>query len=305
MLAAMGRFNCNDPPALAIAAEIGDKVRPIFERSVIPILGVNEAAVSQHGKILIVGGGTTVLQYGTGTLLQVGDDHFLVTAAHVFDELDKAGRTPSIWAGDPLELTPLVGQCYRTDEIADLAVMRIDDREVNELPKPAFLGLSAIELRPKLPDGWYFLYGFPSVLTHRSTDSVTVYQEAFTYRTGLYHGTTSGFRNYNADYHVLVELGSDARNADDGSPTLIPRLGGISGSSIWLGFSEKHIYGDWGPNDAKIVGVQTKVYPDKNVVQGTRWFAVACILWVNFPHLRGEIAAHLPKSLHRRLANSQ
>lgn len=297
----MGQFNCDDPPALAIAASIGDRLHPILQRSVIPILGWNEAAVIEQGSITVVQTDAVVAQRGTGTLLQVGDHRFLVTAAHVFDLLDEEGEHPLIWNGDPPSLTPLYGNCFRTDELADLAVMHIDADQANQLPGDWFVRMSAIEFGATLPNGWYFLYGFPSVLTRQSKDMVTIFQESFTYRTGLYYGTTSGFRSYSADYHILLGLGNDPRDADDRSKTSLPRLGGISGSSIWLGFSENHVYDDWTPRDAKVVAVQTKVYPDRKVVQGTRWFAVACVLWQRFPDLRDEITAHLPQSLISQL----
>jgi hypothetical protein len=55
---------------------------------------------------------------------------------------------------------------------------------------------------------------------------------------------------------------------------------------------------DWTPDCAKVVGVETSVYRETKVVKGTRWAGVAMLLWQNYPELRDEILACLPKPLH-------
>jgi hypothetical protein len=96
-------------------------------------------------------------------------------------------------------------------------------------------------------------------------------------------------------------MGGEPRLADDGSPTTLPKsLGGISGSSIWLGSSERHLMDDWTPELAKVVGVQTKVYTERRVAQGTRWAGVALLLWENLPELHDALIDGLPEKLVRQ-----
>ncbi len=58
---------------------------------------------------------------------------------------------------------------------------------------------------------------------------------------------------------------------------------------------------EWTPKDAKVVGIETKVYTEKRVAQASRWFAAAIVLGKHFPELRNEIADYLPPEFHDQL----
>ena len=294
----MAHFSPEDAPALAFAADIGEQLALIFRQSSVQIVAVNDDAFREHGSITVVTGDRIVTQMGTGTLFCIGERHFLVSAGHVFDEIEKRGESPSIWYGDPPAPLPLVGSLYTSSAPTDLAALQLDEKIVAGLADRRFLTLADVDLRPDLGNGWYFLHGYPFTNAHTSKDLLTTLQTDFTYRTGLYGGSTSGFRSYDPGLHILVGYDGETRLADDGSLADFPKsLGGISGSSVWLGFSERHFMDDWNPDLAKVVAVETLVYPVKRVAQATRWTGVAMLLWKNVPKLRDEIRSHLPDEL--------
>lgn len=294
----MGYFHPEDPTALAFAARIGDQLLPTFRGCSLAIVGVGKTAIRQHGSLCIVEGDRIVTQMGTGTLFRVADEHFLVTAWHVFEGIERRGEDPLVWSGDPPVLTPLIGTLYSTGKAVDIAIFHLDPALVAGLVGKRFLRLSDVEFRRDLGNGWYFLHGYPFCDSHPSKDLLTTLQGEFTYGAGLYAGKTTGFGSYRPEFHILLAYDGESRHADDGSPAELPRsLGGISGSSVWLGFSERHVMDDWTPMLAKVVGVQTMVYSDKKVAQATRWAGVAVVIWKNFLPLRDQLRPHLPAEL--------
>ena len=294
----MGSFHPEDPPALKFANQMGEQLFPIFSDSTVPILGVNDAAIDDRGEVILVTDNRIVSQRGTGTLFRVEDAHFLVTAAHVFQTIESFQESPSVRFDNPAAPMPLEGHLHMTDELLDLAVLGLDAAVVAGLSSRRFLSLSDVEFRKDLGEGWYFIHGYPFVTSYTSKDLLTTLQTDFTYRTGVYGGSTAGFRNYDPRRHLLLASGGECRFADDVSPAeMPPSLGGISGCSMWLGFSERHYMDEWTPNMAKVVGVQTKVYLERKVIQGTRWAGVAAVIWMNYPRLHKALESHVPKEL--------
>ena len=294
----MHYFLPTDPPALAFAAWMGDELHPILDSSTTPILGFDDRAAEQEGSIFLLRKQPFVLM-GTGTFFRVGDHHFIVTAAHVIHEIEKARLALSIPCGDPPRSEPFQGNCLLADGIPDLALLPLPSTLIDGMTHQRFLRLSDVEFRQDLGQGWCFLHGYPSLESYHSKDWLTFTTVSFTHRTGLYYGSTAAFRNYNSAYHILLDYSGEPRSADDASPAHFPpSLRGISGSSIWLGFSERHLMDEWTTNSAKVVAIETSVYPETKVVQGTRWAGAAMVLWQNYPELRDEILAYLPASLH-------
>jgi len=295
----MHYFLPTDPPALAFAARMGDELRPILSLSTTPILGFDDAAFEQRGSTSLLRK-QPVVSMGTGTFLRVLDHCFIVTAAHVIHEIEKKRLSLSIPCGDPPRPVAFHGRYLLADGIPDLALLHLPSDLIDGLGHRRFLCLADIEFRQDLGQGWYFLHGYPSSESHPSKDSLTFTNVTFTHRTGLFSGSTAAFPNYDSNYHLLLDYSGEARDADDGATGRLPRsLGGISGSSIWLAFSERHVMDDWTSDCAKVVAVETSVYPETKVVQGTRWAGVAMVLWQNYPEIRDEILAYLPAPLQK------
>jgi hypothetical protein len=61
----MSSYHPEDPPALGFAARIGDELHPIFVRSSVVILGVDEKAFKQEGAMTRVTGDRVMSPRGT------------------------------------------------------------------------------------------------------------------------------------------------------------------------------------------------------------------------------------------------
>lgn len=291
-----------DEPALEFAKNVGERIEDRIDRSNVPILGLNEDAFEEHGSITVVTS-RPVIPMGTGTLFRIGGLEFLVTAAHVFSKCEEDGLIPCIGTGDPAFPTPLKGMLY-PNELADVAVHRIDKSVSAGISNERWFGLSDVDLRADVGDGWFFVSGFPVANGHAhfSFSSLNTFQWSWKYRTSLYQGPTNVLEHYNAEAHILLDNSGEPRHVHDSSPAVRPStLRGISGSSIWLGFSEQHVMDDWSPDMAKIVAVETCVY--ENAIRGTRWIAVAKVLWDNFVETREELSSVIPTEFEEFFAN--
>jgi hypothetical protein len=50
----------------------------------------------------------------------------------------------------------------------------------------------------------------------------------------------------------------------------------------------------WVTDDARVVGVQTHVYPTTGIIRGTRWWVVDRIIRDNWPELAPALALEVP-----------
>ncbi len=236
-------------------------------------------------------------QFGTGTLLKIADDSFLVTAAHVATYATKLKK--SLCIGINNGFIQLNGDwCLSTESTPhDIAVLRLPADMASKLVDIPHIRLHDVDFDSDLSKGVFCLLGYPARLAIPSTtDHTTMNITPFQFLTYAYDGETDMLSGYQQKYHVL--LSAQAGGVDnDGKPVIFadrngnslsfPKdLGGISGCSIWkIGQYNKPL-SDWKSYRPKIVAVQTSVYSDAQIIKGTRWAAVSSLLYKAFPDLR-------------------
>ena len=175
---------------------------------------------------------------GSGTLLRVGGDPFLVTASHVAKDCDAGGglRIPSVLENRhiPIGADGIVGV---DDDKHDVAVLRITDAVAARLgaDNRYFLSTAHIETvpPPNLSLGRCLVLGFPSARTKREGRRVEYGPQAFVCEPA---GPESGedlSSTYDPRYHFLLHLRPLATDLHSGAkePTVDPR--GMSGGSLW------------------------------------------------------------------------
>jgi len=126
------------------------EIEPILRASVLPLL------VKYQGRLA---------QLGTGTLFQVADASFIVTASHVVEEAAKR-RLPlftfdCVETGQAISLQQADFQAY-TEPLVDVAIARLSNEIVRAMPNRRFLSVHQTERdlpRPRLSGGW--LHGNP------------------------------------------------------------------------------------------------------------------------------------------------
>jgi hypothetical protein len=228
----------------------------------------------------------TLSQHGTATLFRMGGRFFAVTASHVVVP-EKANSRLRLWLvnchGDAVLLRGEAVVSHRPggrdDDPADVAVVVLTTGEVEALEGCSFLCQVDIAPGDNLADDYYFWSGFPQEWAALSGPKPNL--ELLTYCTQPYRGRTSGFRNFNPDWHLLLRCGGALELS--GERAKMPRwLEGISGCSIWRSY-----YVNGGESgSSRVVAVQTGKHLNGTVVKATRWSFVVKMLFANYPDLR-------------------
>jgi hypothetical protein len=216
--------------------------------------------------------GDTDCVIGTGTLVASGQRLFVVTAAHVFDNVAPAslrlGLRQTRWVRTD------AGFAYHRVPGADIAVIELVDQET----RSAF---ARHEHRPiEFPCGTrfdpthsdYLVVGFP----HHFAQHV---REQFL--PGAAHIVTKPFHGHfdsaldplNPTTEFLLNHGTG-----DGSSRPVHPLPGISGATVWAVQSRSDIHGIWSPQAAlSIVGIQ-HAYSRNNYLRCHHWSVASTLL---------------------------
>lgn len=118
----------------------------------------------------------------------------------------------------------------------------------------------------------------------------------------------SALDGFDPDQHILLEAKTDYLLDRAGAETYlrtrqgfsarVPRdLGGISGCSVWMIGDLRQSIHDWNPREARIVALETAVYPERGVIRATRWAAVSTVIYQAYPDLREALEIYRPITL--------
>lgn len=259
--------------------------------------------------------GDQLAQHGTGTLFAVGDDKFLITAAHVITSANHAGNAVSA-ANLEGEFVSLGGNWMlsndeESDGVLDVAGYRLDEEQATRFHSARFLRLSDVSFDFDAGHGVYCIFGFPVIWTHESSDDPSkLSSKAIEYTTYAYEGNTSPLAGYDERFHLLLEASLDEARDENampvefrysgGVPARFPAdLGGISGCSVWHIGDRRFKIEEWPTVEPRVVGIETSVYGAKSVMRATRWNAAATMLYKCFPQTRPVFALHGIQLLHK------
>jgi len=249
--------------------------------------------------------GRKLQQFGTGTLVSIADQSFVVTAAHVIKEAQKYGSSLCL-AGERGSfvqiqgnwLCSVEGQYGTSSDPFDVAVLLLDSSTVEKLSGNTFLRLDDIDFDNDQTTGIFCLCGFPALWSRPSTDAEpTMSVNPLQYVTYAFACSTESLSEYQERFHILLEAGP-SENTDiegnqlvfrgrGGAPASFPKdLGGISGCSVWKIGDRRVPLSEWASLRPKVIGVQTAVYPGLQIIKATRWVAVSTLFYEAFPELR-------------------
>ncbi len=250
------------------------------------------AIIAEHDRAL--------KQFGTGTLLKIADQTFIVTAAHVVKNAKKSNGS-LCFSNKNGKFVPASGEWFCSSDDYDVAVLEISDEVAKKLGISTFLRLHDIELGEDSGTGIYCFFGFPSLWGNICTESSPVMTVTpFQFISHAFEGSTTGLSGYQQKHHLL--LAADPRDITniDGNPQpfrakgnfparLPGDLGGISGCSIWKIGDRSVPIEKWSDLTPQVVAVETSVYADRKAIKGTRWFVVTTLLLKAFPNLKPAI----------------
>ena len=215
----------------------------------------------------------SAIQHGSATLFSLNGRHFLITARHIFDEIDP------IQLAFPEKLTAAQIFTFGTlnvytpeDPRFDIAVVEILDRETIERLRLGWQFLSQENIGRPTAGGTFFLSGYPASLT--TSGPTWLSGKLFTvYTSRILQIPDEAERPVDMSVDLFFDYGESANDLHHQAVDT-PKLQGASGCSIWE--YDRHGKRDfWTPeNTTKMVGVQS-AYIHSKYFRAISWRVVA------------------------------
>lgn len=234
-------------------------------------------------------------QVGTGTMFDVCNRVFLVTAAHLFDGIDLTGFSiPSDPIRDPDPRTIGSFVIHRaTNRSVDIAVLELLDPDTIARLRSGWHILTLESASIASTTGVFALCGYPSERARQKGNLiggslVTVYSERLPYI------PQNAMKPVDPRLDLFFNY-EDTATGTDGVELITPHLGGTSGASIW----EYRDIGTtfWTPQTVfKIVGVQS-AFRKGEYFRANSWEYV----WEILHAIDGEISAALDEMTSCRI----
>lgn len=285
-------MNDTDPESLAERFKIAERAVPArIDKAAVAILRTNSESTVAHG---------------SGTLFQVADQRFVVTAAHVLRRAKEIGWGIGI-TGEK-EIVQLPGDWLCSPQtgsqpdrgLGDIAVYKLTEAQVTDLGQREFVRVADLGLHADVTKGFFLLLGFPAMLSdsaHGPGEIVGL--GAFRFATTASQVGNS-LEDFDKNVHFLLDAKDDALvnmlgmrttlRARHGVPVkLVDGVPGISGCGVWRIGRPRTAPESWTQDDARLVGVATAVYGKSEVIKVTRWKFVTKLIDAGFPDLRPSL----------------
>jgi hypothetical protein len=256
----------------------------LFAATVVPVAGVVDKRV---------------FQYGTGTLFQIGERRFLVTAAHVVNKANQQRarlHIPDCLEGDAqlISLHGLAG--YGGDSPLDVVAVELPEKIAAQMPKRRFLRQAEITHDEDSALDVFYLFGFPGSFSAPMPTGVSgICLHGIGILTDRYSESTERFGAYDARLHVLCNMPEPDQTHAHGVP-FPQELRGISGACLWR-VTQGGPFEDWTADQIRAAAVQTAVYQENNsrrAIQSTRWGVVSAMIQMKYEDLRPSFRLQLP-----------
>lgn len=213
---------------------------------------------------------------GSSFLVSSGTSSYLVSAAHVFDEL-KAGhelffyiepKTIRKLSGN-LRLTKMPYGKDRKSDRLDVGVLRLEGPGLPPYPKVEKYPLAIYALVPNaLPrEGkQYLLIGFPESKSRANPIAREVASEICSFRNVSAPSQKYADLGVSMQNHVVLSFDRKHTVGPDSHIRTYPEPSGISGSPVWLLYDEN---GSNDPGQTPVVGVAIEHYKNHHAIVAT------------------------------------
>ncbi len=255
-------MNSKVPDTFAVESQAVAKLSNILTHHLVPLF-----AKSSGDKPTLVGS-SFLVSSGTGT--------YLVSAAHVFDEL-KAGHDLFFYV-EPRSIRKLSGSLRltkpppgkdRTCDRVDVGVLKLEGPALPPYPKVQKhpLPISALMANALPRDGkQYLLVGFPESKSRANSAARDILSEPWSFRN--ISAPISMYSELGVTPHTHIVLSFDVKRgvAPNKEVRAFPSPSGMSGSPIWLLYDE-----NW-PNDpaqTPVVGIAIEHRKSKRAIVAT------------------------------------
>jgi hypothetical protein len=248
---------------------------------------------------------------GSGVLLEIAGEHFILTAAHVLAFRAQAkiplyldsGDTPARLVGLTPENTRAVtsispsGDIKHRDDPCDAAAIHISQVVVDAIKdNRTFLRLEQID--PNDADGkhsFYMAHGYPeATLNHVDDENLALH--ALSYGGSAIRANKGELVNYDPELHLGVAFDRDNAITPTGKVIDTPHPEGMSGCGIWRLYQDGADKKTWSVKDIRLVGIEHSWKHDPSFLKGLRIKWLLGQIYREFKHLQKSMAVHLGTS---------
>lgn len=252
---------------------------------------------------------------GSGVLLEIDGRRFVITAAHVLEEIQDAerkygdriewglptARSSGVW--DPSAVhypgDMVIAGAEPNNARIDVGLVELKNQVLVEMlvRERGFLTLDDIDFQ--LRDADYFVFGYPAESTVKG--ATQLHSFPFSFASALRLDPAGWPPNTDPHHNVVLEKPPTACLADGSSVPLPKRQGlqGISGGGTWS--VDDASTGVWSPtSQAKLAAVVTRVPDAHDCIVSTRWVYVAAVLKRYDSTLGPSLDAAFARSMRRQ-----
>ena len=178
--------------------------------------------------------------FGTGVFTEIDSNYFMLTAAHVTDEIEiyvRIGNNDILKLGGDLTCNIVANKSERRKDKHDISIIKLDNFTYNKIkdiydfiPKQQ-LGINHVDIKSQL----YSVVGFPASKSKFNKYKNTIKSSPFIYSTFPEIDSIYGELKYNKQFNIIVEFRKEnATNYVTKEKTVAPDLYGMSGGGLWF-----------------------------------------------------------------------
>jgi hypothetical protein len=272
--------NIPSPALRDFFASIESTCLPRIEKATVPLLGVQETQI-RHDR--------------TGVLYQIGDHHFILTAAHDLRAIVQSNIPlyVSMNAKDR-EPIPLPGAKVHSPEKdgRDVAAIWLPPDLAQDIARHKdFLRHNQINMQKTGPRIPYVFFGYPMLWSGHVVAENHIHSRALAFATIEHEDQRHDSTFYDPNVHITLGFCRDAVDLQNSSSEMLPKIHGISGCGIWqvgdlseLGLRSRSC------SSVTLIGIQHTWFPDHGYVQATRIRYVLNLILANYPELEAPMS---------------
>lgn len=248
--------------------------------------------------------GDRLAQHGTGSLLSIGQERFIVTAAHVVRmAIERNLRLYCSLANGVYHalsrdwICSLSSNTGTNSDAFDVAVYKLDASLVHAFSSGRCARSVDVEDTFDEEHAVYSLFGFPQAWTENDrADRTVLAMKRLEFVGYTYTGDVRKLEEFQPEYHLAIRAKMDEVRDENACETRFTTLGGfplsfpkdlqgISGCPVWRVGDRRLPITQWKSIEPKLVAVEGAAY-ESGVIKATRWKAISTLIYQAFPEIR-------------------
>jgi len=222
---------------------------------------------------------------GSGILLKFREYRFLLSAAHVFDEMGNSLSFPEIGIEAPVAVevtTSGLPTSGRKDDVIDVGIARLPEDVALLLERRfKFISIENIDTNDRYEDSKKYCFtGFPATQSRVRYPARAIDIDCYEYRLDAYEISNES-QPWHPSLHLAGYFERENMRHLGGVRITAPEPQGISGGGVWT-YDETRGY--------KLVGIGTNWDVNYNILVGVRIGAWMCFIRQKYP----ELIAYFP-----------